>query len=158
MFKKENKYLHLYIFFRIRSGLGSFNNPYKNAKDKKENHSGTKGRRIMVRANHFPMNVRCQSVYRYDVKFKMPWSRPVGKKDRPLLLRAVEVLKKVRAKKEFPPTGNGVVFDGRSTLLSVHQLKIQGPRFVGNVTLTEDIDQPDSRKVNTYLNYVISRM
>ena len=95
------------------------------------------------------MNVKCQSVYRYDVKFKLPWSRPVGKRDRPLLLRAVEELKKAHASKEFPPSGNGVVFDGRSTLLSAQQLKIQG-RFVGNVTLTEDID-PDSRKVNITL-------
>ena len=40
--------------FWNRSGIGSFNNPYKNADEKKKLRTGTKGRRVKVLANHFP--------------------------------------------------------------------------------------------------------
>ena len=83
-----------FIYFSFRSGIGSFNNPYKNADEKKKLHTGTKGRRVKVLANHFPMRLQLESVFRYDVKFNLPWKRPVGKRDRPLLLRAIEEVKK----------------------------------------------------------------
>ena len=51
------------------------------------------------------MSVKSESVFRYDVKFNLPWKRPVGKRDRPLLLRAIEEVKKKHANKEFPPKG-----------------------------------------------------
>ena len=51
------------------------------------------------------MRLQLESVFRYDVKFNLPWKRPVGKRDRPLLLRAIEEVKKKHANKEFPPKG-----------------------------------------------------
>ena len=100
-------YFWLYYIssFFFRSGIGSFNNPYKNAEEKRKYHTGTKGRRVKILANHFPMSVKSESVFRYDVKFNLPWKRPVGKRDRPLLLRAIEEVKKKHANKEFPPKG-----------------------------------------------------
>ena len=87
--------------FSFRSGKGSYSNPYKSADEKRKFHTGTKGRRITVLANHFPMEVKQKTVFRYDVKFTFPWTakRPLGKKDRPLCFRAIEELKKKHAKK-----------------------------------------------------------
>lgn len=125
--------------FFFRSGKGSFNNPYSCAEEKKAKHRGTKGKRVKILANHFPLTVRQDKVYRYDVSMKAPWKRPLGKKDKPLMYRAIEAMKRQHAGKEFPPGLHKVVYDGRAMLVSAVELRFKG-KLSTTVSIPEDVE------------------
>ena len=91
------------------------------------------------------MKCQIEHVFRYDVKFKAPWKRPIGKRDKPLLFRVVEAMKKQHAGTEFPPNPGCVVFDGFAMMLSAVQLKKS--KFETSVTVSEDPEDP-SKKVD----------
>ena len=52
------------------------------------------GRKIKLQTNHFSMELKERNIFRYDVDFKLPWKREIRKKDEPILIRAIEAMKK----------------------------------------------------------------
>lgn len=144
--------LSINVEWNNKSGKGSYANPYRSLEEKKKLHTGTKGRRIKILANHFDMKVKCEYIYRYDVKFKLPWKRPVSKRDKPILYRAIEEMKKIHKGKQLPLITDCIVFDGRSTLLSSKKFS----DFSTKVNVKEDLDNPKIVEVDISLSFIMA--
>jgi len=79
-----------------------------------------------------------------DVKFKVAeWKRDVQRKDKNMLIRAIEILKKQYSGKVFPPDGGcSTVFDGMSSLYAAKQLKLdKAGGFKASVSTYPDEDE-----------------
>ena len=97
---------------------------------------GKKGRKIQLRANHFPMEINVPGglIYHYDVKFIIPDKKEVKKSDRKLLLETIQRLKE-NYQKIFH---NAVVaFDGLKYAYTCEKLHFSSDEFEGEVEIKE---------------------
>ncbi len=121
---------------------GSFENPFTSLSERKK-FVGKAGHPIKLWTNHFKMSIGCQGVHRYDVKasFLEPWKRPVQRRDKEILYRAIE---KLRADKLEDWT---LIFDGMHNAYARQPLLQGNSKFEFQVQVPEHGDVDDSRDV-----------
>jgi hypothetical protein len=103
--------------------------------------------------------VELDTAFQYDVKWELPWARPIQNRDKPLLFRAFDAAKEVIAKDFLPKTPPervhyGIIFDGMSNAYAVRQLPFPNNCQVLTVEVNEDVDgtgRPLSIKVKMQL-------
>ncbi len=101
---------------------------------------GKQGRKMMVRANHFPAQIRLKTVFHYDVKFRTTFRRENRLSDKDLFVRAFTELK--RTSDRLSPHRFRIIFDGWAIAYSTMRLPFgSGDTFEGSVTVpvVEDI-------------------
>ena len=113
---------------------------------------GNSGRKIPLRANHFPMQINVPGgvIYHYDVNFILPDKKEVKKSDRKLLLEAIE-----RLKQKYPEIFNHtVVFDGLKNVYTCEKLKFSSDKFEGHVEIKKNATYLMVTEVKVILKYL----
>ena len=113
---------------------------------------GNSGRKISLRANHFPMQINVPGgvIYHYDVNFILPDKKEVKKSDRKLLLEAIE-----RLKRKYPEIFNHtVVFDGLKNVYTCEKLKFSSDKFEGHVEIKKNATYLMVTEVKVILKYL----
>ena len=113
---------------------------------------GNSGRKIPLRANHFPMQINVPGgvIYHYDVNFILPDKKEVKKSDRKLLLEAIE-----RLKRKYPEIFNHtVVFDGLKNVYTCEKLKFSSDKFEGHVEIKKNATYLMVTEVKVILKYL----
>ena len=72
------------------SSSGALQIPH--AESSKARERGREGRRLTVKANHFPVSIKSGSVVRYDVDVTTPWRRENRKSDSDLFHRGFRLM------------------------------------------------------------------
>ena len=113
---------------------------------------GKSGRKIPLRANHFPLKVDVPGgvIYHYDVNFILADKKGVKKSDRKLLLEAIQ-----RLKGKYPEIFNhAVVFDGLKNVYTCQKLKFSSDKFEDDVEIKENAIYLMVPEVRVILKYV----
>ena len=116
-----------------------------------EGKTGTSGRKIQLRANHFPMEINVPGglIYHYVVNFIFKDKKEVKKSDRKLLLEAIQRLKE-KCPKIFH---HAVVFDGFKNTYTCKKLDFSSDEFQSDVEIKENAAYLMVPEVKVILKY-----
>ena len=141
--KKDDKF-HIY---QVASGKKKF---------------GTLGKKISLRVNHFPMEIKVPGgvIYHYDVQLKFSGKNEKEKskfpekkevKNRKLLIEAFNQFKK--SYPEIFVNPNAAVFDGLKNVYTCKKLKYPSREFKGEIDIKEDPNSSQGREITVILKY-----
>ena len=113
---------------------------------------GNSGRKIPLRANHFPMKINVPGgvIYHYNVNFIFPDKKKVKKSDRKLLLEAIERLKR----KYLEIFNHAVVFDRLKNVYTCEKLMFSSDKFEGHVEIKKNATYLMVTEVKVILKYL----
>ena len=127
---------------------------------------GTLGKKIRLRANHFPMEINVPGgvIYHYDVEFKFSEKNEKEKKkvpekkeevkNRKLLLKAFNQFKKKNSQIFVSP--HVAVFDGLKNVYTCKKLKFpskESKAFKGEIEIKEDANSSQDSEITVILKY-----
>ena len=113
---------------------------------------GKSGKKILLRVNHFPMQINVPGgvIYHYDVNFIFADKKEVKKSDRKLLLEAIQ-----RLKERYPEIFNhAVAFDGFKNVYTRKKLGFSSDEFQSDVEIKASATYLMVPEVKVILKYV----